>query len=212
MDSVPIYCINLESRPDRWERIIQRLSEHGLSAVRWNASTPTSCTVPCRPHLSPKERACSESHFLLWKHIVETEVPYSLILEDDAVFRKDWIPITNAKLKETGWDALFLNLSEPTFPLNEWVRSPGFCMAGAYIITNSTAKWLVDRFSTCIDIADGMTIQLQENLVCHTYFPWLVIQEGRDSNIQTNEHLSIVNHHIQRLLAMVNCPLSFYGF
>lgn len=211
MESLPIYCINLSSAPDRWARVTRRLAAYGLTATRWDASTPASCRTPYVSYLTLNQRACAESHFRLWEHVVASGHSHVLILEDDAVFRKDWIPITNAKLKEPGWDALFLNVSEET-SLEQWAPCHNQCMTAAYILTARAAAWLVATFRPCLYAADGMTQALQQAAPCLTYFPWLVIQEGRESYIQTKDHFDADIAKVHRLLAAADFPLSSYDF
>lgn len=123
MDAVPIYCINLDAAPARWERVQRRLAAYGLAARRWRASTPADAAACGRafvPYLSERQRACALSHYLLWEHCAHEGYDRVLILEDDAVFRKDWVSVVEGA--PAGWSALFLNVAEEG-PNENWFRA-----------------------------------------------------------------------------------------
>ena len=187
MNTLPIYCINLDEATDRWSRVQHRLAAYGLDARRWSASTSADVTASSKafaPAINDRQRACALSHYLLWEHCLQQEHTHVLILEDDAVFRKDWVSVIDAQLTQPAWAALFLNVSEDVPQHNQWVSCRRQCLTGAAIYTHDTLLWLVSVFRQTLYASDWMTQILQEHLPCLTYFPWLVIQEGVDSYIQ----------------------------
>jgi GR25 family glycosyltransferase involved in LPS biosynthesis len=211
MESVPIYCINLDKATDRWERIQRRLAGYGLEATRWNARTPAELEGHVfASHLDTVQCACALSHFSLWEHCVAQGYDRVLILEDDAVFRKDWVPIVNERLSDPAWVGMFLNAAEEVAPLSTWVPAVQQCMAAAYLLTRPALVWLTTTFRSCIYASDHMTMILQARAPCITYFPWLVIQEGRDSYIQKKDHFDADVAKVRRLLAAANYSLDHY--
>ena len=42
-------------------------------------------------YYTPGMKACAQSHLLIWKHVIENNIPYAFILEVDARFDKNWI-------------------------------------------------------------------------------------------------------------------------
>jgi GR25 family glycosyltransferase involved in LPS biosynthesis len=185
MESVPIYCINLDVATDRWEHVQRRLASYGLTARRWRASTPADaaeCGRAFVPYLNDRQRACALSHYTLWEHCVHEGYDRVLVLEDDAVFRKDWRSVVEAQMERSGWSALFLNVAEEG-PHEQWFPCRQQCLAGATLYTAEALQWLVGVFRRLLYAADWMTQILQENKPCFTYFPWLVIQAGVDSYI-----------------------------
>jgi GR25 family glycosyltransferase involved in LPS biosynthesis len=218
METIPIYCINLDDATDRWHRLQRRLAPHGLTATRRAACTPedvdtSGCTFA--PHLGPNHRACALSHFRLWEHCLAQGHDRVLILEDDAVFRHDWRPIVDAWLTDAAtppWHALFLNAAEDVDPPHTWQPARHQCLTAAYLITRAALQWLVQTFRSCQLAADHMTQHVQMALPCYTYFPWLVIQEGADTYVQTPDHLNADAAKVRRLLAACAYPLDNYGF
>lgn len=82
---LPIFYINLSSRPDRREHVERQLQALGLSGTRIEAVTAAECgDVPGSP-LSPGELGCSRSHQKIWRLLDEAGIPAALILEDDVL-------------------------------------------------------------------------------------------------------------------------------
>lgn len=90
---IPIYFINLESRPDRRDFMERQFSDLGLSAERVAAVTPddlsadelaSSCDPDSSTFLRPVELACSLSHERAWRMLLSGPSEHALILEDDA--------------------------------------------------------------------------------------------------------------------------------
>lgn len=210
MDALPIYCINLGVATSRWERMQQRLAHYGLVASRWEASTPSTLEGYAFFNSNPKARACALSHFRLWEHCIAQGHTQVLILEDDAVFRTDWVSVVNEKLADPTWMAMFLNVSEETMPMHTWVRAIQQCLTGAYILRQPALQWLVSVFKPSLHDSDYMTMVLQANAPCITLFPWLVIQEGVESYIQSESHREADVAKVRRLLATYSYDLSNY--
>ena len=81
-----IYCINLKSRPDRWENCQKQFSHFGLSNIqRFEA-------IKCNhPKLSKKANAqigCTLSHYYILKEAQAKNYSRILVLEDDFLFIK----------------------------------------------------------------------------------------------------------------------------
>jgi glycosyl transferase family 25 len=93
---VPIFYINLASRPDRRQYMEDHLRERGLTATRIDAVPAASLGPddfnrirrPWGMTLRPAELACSLSHQLVWRTIVDQNLPAALVLEDDAVLSR----------------------------------------------------------------------------------------------------------------------------
>ena len=101
MDTLQIFCINLDSSTDRWNRMKALFDKYMLNVNRWKATTiEETSEYIFEDGMTLYEKACSTSHFLLWKYIVENNISKAFILEDDACFRHDWINILEDKLKK----------------------------------------------------------------------------------------------------------------
>lgn len=90
------FLINLDRRPDRLEYVTKQLDELGIEFERVAAIDGKNCSVEqqrffdhnrfileCKKKLVAGEIGCALSHRLVWQLMVEQQIPYALILEDD---------------------------------------------------------------------------------------------------------------------------------
>lgn len=178
------FCISVKSNTARWARMQARFLFLGMRVTRWDASTPDTVTDNFYDNLSGYQKACAQSHINVWRHIVDSNLPYALIMEDDACFDKQWY----SKLLEfnnTDCDLILLNSSEPTTPYR-WTKASDQYLTGCYVISNKGAKTIFELFKHQYGSADWMTKCLQDCCNSYTYFPWLVVQEGLDTTISSN--------------------------
>lgn len=201
-DSKNTFCISLETAVDRRERMQKRFDWFWMDVSFCRAATPIECHENFIGYLNPRQRACTQSHINIWRHIIENEIPYALILEDDAMFDLRWREKMNdlwETLKGKEWDAIFLNCSEPVSPLDKWVRAEEQFLCGAYVVSLAGVRNIFHimsgLFENVVYMSDWTTSRLQEIGRCWTYFPWLVIQEGRESLIGSGfelDHMKVV--------------------
>ncbi len=104
---LPIFYINMASRPDRRDHVEQQLALLGLKATRVDAVTPSEFELPPGFPLSAGELGCSRSHQKIWRLLVEQNIPAALILEDD-VLLADEVPalLANPALLAGGVEAI----------------------------------------------------------------------------------------------------------
>jgi GR25 family glycosyltransferase involved in LPS biosynthesis len=203
------FCISLYSKPDRWEKMEKRFQKTGLDVTRFKAvSDVKELTVPFANYLSLTQKFCSQSHINLWNYIINCKLSYALILEDDACFDIKWREKLSKLEFNSNLDAIFLNASEPLNKIDTWQLANEQYLTAGYILTYKGAKTLLDIFSNCFYASDWMTSRLQENKNSYTYFPWLIIQEGNESTINSN----VIEDHkkVIRCLNAVSYDLSNY--
>jgi mannosyltransferase OCH1-like enzyme/GR25 family glycosyltransferase involved in LPS biosynthesis len=209
------FCINLMSRPDRWQRFSNRASAIGLNVTRWNAVTCDKITDKFIHDLTPAEKACSQSHINIWKHIIDTELYFAFILEDDACFdRLIFDKLLKLTEQNKKWDAIFLNSLNDNHPseLFKWINARNQSLCGGYILSNHGAKYLLDFYNGGYDRSDKMTIKLQDQGNCFTYFPWIIVQENSESNIQTPQWLNYINKLVTSQLSKAHHEFNNYNY
>lgn len=199
---------------NRWKKLDTKLRENfSLQVTRWKASTPNNLIDKFNPTLKPTECACAQSHVNIWRHIVNQGLPYALILEDDACFRKDWLEqlgkITK-QIEHEDWHGIFLNVTEKVEPAETWVKAKNQYLAGGYILSNKGARIILQMFKDLYFSADWMTLQLQSLRQSYTYFPWLIIQEGRDSTLRDENAVDADHKKVVRILSEANYSLNNY--
>lgn len=99
MDTIDIYCINLRRRKDRLESFLNSIPNNLISKLKIVGAVDGSTHV-----LSADEKhklrnadwdintgkaqwACSFSHELIWRNIVDKNQKCAIVLEDDAIFK-----------------------------------------------------------------------------------------------------------------------------
>lgn len=99
---MPVYVISLVRRADRRAWIVEHLRRVGLSFAFFDATDARNldrdplarlydpaCFAAQSPgcsELSAAQVACALSHYRLWQHAAASGAPWTLVLEDDAMF------------------------------------------------------------------------------------------------------------------------------
>jgi len=211
------FCISLENRNDRWTNFTYRANCLNFEVSRWKASTVNDVVDIFLDKLTPIEKACGQSHLNIWKHIVENNMNYAFILEDDALFDQHMfnklLELSSIiKTHNVKWDAIFLNaLSVMPLNLNVWRKSHMQYLCGGYILSYQGAKFMLDSYKDRYECSDHMTLLLQNQGNCYTYFPWLIIQQNLDSNIQNKTHLNYIDNLVKTQLELANYSLDNYN-
>jgi len=190
-DETNTFCINLDTKPERWEKMQQRFQYFDMKVQRWPAATAADIVDNFPHHLNGGQKGCAQSHIHIWRHMLANNLPYALILEDDACFDKHWkdkLALFCALNDDLAWDAVFLNASEPIDECDEWVctREREQYLTAGYVLSNKGAQVLLRDFEHCFYSSDWMTSRIQLHGHSYCYFPWLIVQEGVDSNIGSN--------------------------
>jgi glycosyl transferase, family 25 len=163
VDSIPeIYAISI--RNERYQALQQRLENWSQYLKLWPGTDGK--TLPPQPKLPPAlsnvtlltrgQIGCFDSHFRLWKHMIENNIDRLLILEDDANLRMsstvlNQIMTTLRELNElqTPWDICFLgHKTERRTPFeggSHLFRPTDFCGLFTYLLTLEGAKKLVQN-------------------------------------------------------------------
>lgn len=190
-DKSNCFCISLLSQIERWSKMEQRFATIGIEVSKIPASVGgTSDIVDYFDNrLNNGQIGCSQSHVKVWHHILTNKLPYAFILEDDACFVKDWRNKLDKFFKDindTEWDLILLNASEPCYPLDEWKLCKEQFLTGGYIISLKGVKEILKMFSGRYCSSDWMTSRIQLHNHSYSYFPWLIIQEGKETTIGSN--------------------------
>lgn len=109
----PVYVINLDRQPERWERITANADEIGVKLTRFPAIDRKTEFGPALqeefgwsrgiapPRNSPGDICCSLSHVRVWQKITETAAPGAIILEDDAKLDSTFTQFLGRSFRET---------------------------------------------------------------------------------------------------------------
>jgi len=205
------FCISLLSNKERTENMKRRFQKLNLDVTIWPASTPNDLIDPFGDFLSQSQKACTQSHWNIWKHIISNNIEYALILEDDACFDRSFFEKLETfwqEVNDTEWDCIFLNASEEVAPTYKWVLAHEQYLCGGYILSIRGAQKMYQIYSGCLHMSDWMTSRLQNFNHCYTYFPWLIIQEGKESTIGSG--VDADHEKVVRLLNEIDYSLENY--
>lgn len=205
------FCISLLSNKDRFDKMKKRFEMLNMDVTIWPASTPNELTNEFVHYLNDRSKACTQSHYNVWKHIISQQLEYALILEDDACFDKEFLNKTNqffSDVKDAEWDALFLNASETIDIRNKWCLQKEQYLCGGYILSKRGCEKLINMYSSCLYMSDWMTTRLQLYNHSYSYFPWIIIQEGKETTIGSN--IDADHEKVIRLLKDANYSLDNY--
>lgn len=157
---LPVFYINLDSRPDRRQFMEEQFARLSVQVERVSARTiadvPTELIAwhddpgtlwPA----SPGDLACSLSHHMVWRRIVDENLPAALIFEDDALIEGSLGGFLQADIcQRLAFDLLKLETRRNRILLGERAIHFGgvelrelqssMMGAAAYIITRPTAQ------------------------------------------------------------------------
>jgi glycosyl transferase, family 25 len=111
---IPAFYINLDRDSLRKTRLEEELSRVGLSAERVSAvdgrAVPNWLQTFYDNRMGPGEVGCSASHLTICRIIVEKNIPFALILEDDARLDNELLAMINEAVDKAprNWDIIRL--------------------------------------------------------------------------------------------------------
>ncbi|MCO6552041.1 MAG: glycosyltransferase family 25 protein [Gilliamella sp.] len=155
-----IFIINLEKESKKREKIKNECEKLKLNFELYNAVDGNSLsdsfihnTVYDYPNnfLTKAEIGCALSHINIYKKIIQDNLPYALILEDDAVLDNKLPDFLNSFKTKNTKKGIFLLTADFHYLVNKKFNLDNFELfevtkavrANGYIITNEAAKKLI---------------------------------------------------------------------
>jgi GR25 family glycosyltransferase involved in LPS biosynthesis len=170
---IPIFCINLDRRPERYKLFSEQPGVKEINVERISAIDGTAINIVNNPQISNQTKiniihkkrrshgeidtagaiGCSLSHYSVWKKFLETDSPFCLVLEDDAKIPlglADSI-LTASVNMPADFDVWCLSykLYDPTLlPTDkaDWKSPVNFWGTAAYIMSRKGAQNLMAGF------------------------------------------------------------------
>jgi len=188
MSNVIVYWVTIPEDPPskRMEELSSVVDGFGCGPVElWSAADPGSIHGQFADYLNSYSKALTYAHHQIWTTVVEKNLDYVLVLEDNIRIHKESVADVKEFLHhhivslDPEWDAVFLNASERVTPSGEWVKANNQCLSGAYVLSKRGAEFLINSFpkQNTMYMADWMTQVLQQRQHSYTRFPWPVIMD-----------------------------------
>ncbi len=183
-------CINLDRRPERWERVQVRFAEHGISGVRrFPALDGNELEIPSHWRHTAGAYGCLRSHTEAIEEARRLGVPSILIFEDDVVFHRDLRQKFAAGMRELpdDWDMLYfgaLHKDEPV-PFSEHLcRLTRSNSTYAYAIRSTVFDAFIDLNRRAEDVLDNNSFILQQRFNALCFMPHIAWVENDWSDAQ----------------------------
>jgi GR25 family glycosyltransferase involved in LPS biosynthesis len=160
----PTFLINLDRCPERLQSATSALTDAGFTQINrcravdaFNDDLNQAWAVHGSPRKDPSDpefsiylgrQGCALSHFKIWKHIIDNNIPVANVFEDDIMFHPEWATLHPIFFEETpkDFDIIYMGskhetYDEPGTRPKHIQTSPVYC-THAYTITLAGATKL----------------------------------------------------------------------
>jgi len=105
-----IFCINLDSRPDRWKEVQKEFVKNKIIVERISSIRGSDLGIDFPSEIKEGAVGCSLSHLFSFKYAKQMKFDNFLLLEDDVIFEKDVNSIFSNISPQipVDWDMLYL--------------------------------------------------------------------------------------------------------
>lgn len=190
VNDMPIYVINLKSRPDKKIKAISELNYHDIKRIFIEAIDGRNLEIDgirfdqiykqnnTYRKLRRGEIGCFLSHIVCWNLILNSGKSYGMVLEDDVVFVDNFKYLFNKEFKivrDLDWDILAMarRCNNKLFDKNceggeiistntFYPNFVGYCTI-AYVIKTSAIKKLIKNMFPFNKPIDVLLLELQQN-------------------------------------------------
>jgi glycosyl transferase family 25 len=177
----PSFIINLKRFRDRFDYAEENLKNAGYTDIRLADGVDALekeldlFGIPSIKDMTPDEIGCLLSHMKIYQTIIDEEIPYATIFEDDVYFHPDYKRLSTVYKNPMDFDIVFIGHPlEHCLDINNSLEmiKPIYCTR-AYILTLKGAKTLLNQilFENRIPM-DLMIFKLQTNSYNLRTYSW----------------------------------------
>jgi glycosyl transferase, family 25 len=202
-------CINLDRRPERWQRVQERFAAHGMTGVqRFAAVDGNAVAIPPHWRHTAGAYGCLRSHLAVVEEARRLGMPSVLIFEDDVVFDTEVqrkfaercpLPVARSQgaasprqpatgNRQLDWDLLYfgaLHKDDPVPVSEHLVRLTRSNSTYAYALRDTIYDAFIDLNRRAEDVLDNNSFVLQQQFNCFCFMPHLAWVESDWSDAQT---------------------------
>ena len=218
---IPVWVINLKKRPDRLQKIGNRLDQLGIKWQRIDAVDGLNCNLSSLDisakdgeigFLSDSTRACTASHYKFWEILISSKYKYGIVLEDDVEFSDDfsdlvcdesWIPnganlIKLEKFAPSRASTILLGsilsqtLSGTRHIHRMYSRHTG---AAAYLMSDEAAKRAIQWNSQYTVPVDHLLFNETVSKLCTSLAPLILVPPITWQSIEVGQGSNIVGSY-----------------
>lgn len=184
-NSLPKYVISLPEREDRKRAFSISAEQAGIKDWTWTIWKMGEY----KGRIKKAQSECKWNHALLINILKTAKEPYGVIMEDDAVFDRDFIIKFNEWVKEApdDWDMIYLGAHNhrPLRMISEHVGRCTYSLSTVgYIVRNTIYEVVIEMLKQdkILDMIYATQLQTQAN--CYCFKPNLVTQAAGYSDIE----------------------------
>jgi GR25 family glycosyltransferase involved in LPS biosynthesis len=218
-------CINLDRRPDRWQRMQTEFARHGVEDVqRFPAVDGRTVQLPATWKHTAGAYGCLLSHVAVVQQARELGHESVLIFEDDAVLDPEF-EIKFASFMEqvpSDWDMLYfgaLHTDEPVKVRENVFRISKANSTFAYALKHTVFDAFLELNRAAEHVLDVNAYALQQRFNCYCFLPNLAWVQIEYSDVQNRlerhwyleKSLILFGSHVDRLLSQTAIVLAHNG-
>jgi len=218
IDNIPIYYINLNRSLDRKTKIEQTFLENNLKFKRVEGVDGKELNIEelkkeynINPKLNVGEIGCALSHMKIIKEVLNDELEYALIMEDDCNF--DYVKYKKMKLTDimkinNDWDIIQLAMinDKNTFTkisnTNQILEKSNFVVAGAmgYLINKKGIQKILADFNKNkhIEVSEVLLFKNSNTYLAKPYFSYYSYKEV-SSTIRENTKSAFTTQRLSKI-------------
>jgi GR25 family glycosyltransferase involved in LPS biosynthesis len=215
-------CINLDRRPERWQRMQRAFADQCIGPVhRFSAIDGNNVALPHDWIHTAGAYGCLRSHVEVVREARDARASSVLIFEDDVVFDPEFKEKSATFIQELpdDWDMLFLGAlhkDEPVKTAEHIGRITKANSTFAYAIRNTVFDAFIELNSRAQHVLDMNNYVLQERFNCYCFMPNLVWVESEYSDVQNRlenhwyleKSLVLFGNHMDQLLSQTQIMIA----
>ena len=218
-------CINLDRRPDRWQRMQTEFARHNIEGVRrFPAVDGSAIQLPANWIHTAGAYGCLVSHIAVVQEARRLDHRSVLIFEDDAVFDPEFESKFLAFVEQvpSDWDMLYfgaLHKDQPSKIHDHVSRITHANSTFAYAVKHTVYDAFLELNSRAENVLDVNAYTLQERFHCYCFMPNLAWVQIEYSDVQNRlerhwyleKSLVLFGAHVDRLLRETSIVVAHSG-
>ncbi len=208
-------CINLDRRPDRWQRMQAVFARHGIENVhRFSAVDGSAISLPANWNHTVGAYGCLLSHTAVIEQARELDQESVLIFEDDAVLDPEFETKFASFMVQvpSDWDMLYfgaLHKDQPIKIRDHVHRIINANSTFAYALKHTVFDAFLELNRRAEHVLDVNAYALQERFNCYCFLPNLAwvqleysdVQDRLERHWYLEKSLVLFGAHVDRLLS-----------